>query len=196
MEVSKPTFDELDKILNSLIELPKRISRYDELLKNELLIHIKNRKTNLINTINDFLISNPEKDFDYFKKIIRQRFSFVELDWLEGLIIDSFEKKKELDKFTNMFINDGKDFFDYLSENFNSVRGASTKYTIIFHFLKSEKLINCNNKDYLTNVKEYCNLKIKFNRLDFDVPYNDKYKKNEQELTQLYGEFKKLKIIE
>lgn len=192
----KTTFQQLQEILISIMEVPERLNRIDTVTKKELLKDIGERKNKLMGTYNDILILNANYTFEWFENNVSQFFfTFKELKRLEDLIQKSIVYEINRNEFAEKFNSPGLELFDYLNKNFTTVKAPTTKYTILFHFLR-DKYIVCSNEDYLKFVKSYCNIKQKFTRLDFVDPRNEKYVKHEQNLTWFSKEFLKLNTIE
>jgi hypothetical protein len=186
----------IDQDLKDILVFPELLSRTDLVTKKEMLMRIKNRKVESFIFINDFMFNNPGYTFEFCSNNISQMFTYNELQFLENLVSQSIDAKIIKDEYEKLFFSPGLKLFDYLNTEFNKEKAPTTKYTIIFHFLNNNKLLACSRKEYLKFVKEYCILKIKFSRLDFLEYTNEKFIKNEQELTQLYHDFLKLNTIE
>ncbi|GGD28847.1 hypothetical protein [Flavobacterium orientale] len=187
---------ELQKTLQLIFEIPERLNRIDNVTKRELLVDIGKRIYSILSTVNNRLIACPHETFEYAASNTYQLFNYYDLENLKVLIEKSIENKIKKDEYQKLFFSPGLKLFDYLNTEFNKEKAPTTKYTIIFHFLNNKTLLACSRIEYLKFVKEYCNLKIKFSRLDFLEYRNEKFIKNEQELTLLYNDFLKLNTIE
>ncbi|WP_147677274.1 hypothetical protein [Algibacter pacificus] len=82
----------------------------------------------------------------------------------------------------------GFELFEFLNDRFEGAPAETVKYTILFHFLKSQGFVSGLNARYLEFVKSNYS-KRNFNRLDFDDVCNEKLKRNEQRLNDIYREF-------
>lgn len=151
---------------------------------------------------------NNDKEFieQYFIERIKDFENCLKLAYFNlqiNLIIDAIRINKNESQtvlfnteFLYLFKKKGYEVLEYLNEHFKDVIPITVKYTILFHFLKNEKLLQGNTLQYLKFIREHYNLSLKFSRLDFSSYYDDKYSNHIKELTRLYEEFNKLKTIE
>ena len=80
-----------------------------------------------------------------------------------------------------------RDLIKKLSGNFD-YKFPTTKYTIIYHFMKSRKRMPLLQKQYLEYIRSNFDLEgKKFNRLAFDSVYDKRYIQSESVLLKIYN---------
>ncbi|MCK7589273.1 hypothetical protein M0G43_01670 [Subsaxibacter sp. CAU 1640] len=196
----KTSYRELQDHLRAISEIPERVNRCDEVLKKELLEHIDNRIQDVLGTINGVLMVNsdynypneylPNRQFEYWAERVNQEFNYYQFVRLREFILNSIEVRAVRNKHERHFFETGLDAFDYLNTHFTDKdRALTTKYTILYHFLRYKNLIRATAVEYQSFVREYTSLPQKFSRLNFDNSDNPIYLTHERHLIELYKEF-------
>ena len=97
-------------------------------------------------------------------------------------------------KYLNIFIPYGPELFKFLNNGFSGVTAEETRYSILFLFLKENKILVSERvqKKYREMVQKEIDLKIGFKRISTTVaPGTDIYKSSLRELTFMYRDFNK-----
>lgn len=139
-------------------------------------------------------------NFDFFRHSMQNTSEKVYIKYrLEKLEINKTELNENA-KYLYLFGKLGFELFCYLDKNFKSTIYPTTKYTIIYFFIKYVKkgeYLKCSAEQYLEFVRTHCedqlknkNGQIKYSRLAFNGYQDERYKKHKLELIDLYRLFK------
>ena len=184
--INKEDFEQLlvvPLLMESQIELYKNLSRssseprYLDLLSEEL------------KQLKDYLLQRL-KDIDLSLKLsyYNERLKFLGIGNTGKVLYNT--------NYLNLFNKWGFELFEYLNKKFVYINAPTTKFTILYFFLLEKGFINCYKSDYLKFVRSNCKSDLngrKFSRFSFDdyTKGDSIYSNNEQELTELYKEFKR-----
>lgn len=148
-DIFKTGYRELQDHLIAISEIPERLNRCDIVLKRELLEHIENETSSVIESINEVMIFNPNypypkeyinNHFGYWANNVSQVFTYNQLQYLKKLIHNSIKTVNTplKDNSKDLTLSENKDFDRHIFRDLKSQQ--------LFYYIIHRKEINSHKK--------------------------------------------------